>query len=437
MRLPPWAIEALRNGVADVAKKASDAETLAKVKEQAKELFRDLPENASRGLDIIVKTATETAKSAVDQGRDTVLRWTERHHEIGTECMNASGILFDPRGHGTPVSDHVLQMGCDLLRGRCATEGLRDQIDQSLTKMLDLDGYHVAVANNLDAAIASIPALTKDRALVLHRRHAIRLPSGLPLPDAFGDCQINECGGVQTIASSDFDGIDHACIVLADDGHHPIEPIDLGQRDCITVAVVPIATLKETDLTKGEDGNFLPAADQLLRSGIDLVILAGGPATGGPDAGIIVGKQTHLETITGSKSWKTLRSSDAIAAMTLTAMTDSQPPALSTLINTNEDNLRNRADRMSIRLTADDEIEACEIGEATAMIASDSRWQLPSRQLRLRHLTHSASDWQRELAAQTPALHASVEDQDLVIDLRWVPASLDGQLADQIVNAAQ
>ncbi|MEM6468909.1 MAG: hypothetical protein AAF802_05020, partial [Planctomycetota bacterium] len=70
MKLPPWAIEAIRNGVADVAKKASDPNTIQKVKLQAAELLRDLPENASRGIDAIVKTASETAKSAVEQGRE-------------------------------------------------------------------------------------------------------------------------------------------------------------------------------------------------------------------------------------------------------------------------------------------------------------------------------------------------------------------------------
>lgn len=436
MRLPPWAIEALRNGVADVARKASDAETLAKVKEQAKELFRDLPENASKGLDAIVKTATDTAKQAVDQGRDTILRWTQRSEDFATPCLNATGVLLDSRGHGIAVSDYTLQRGAALLRGdhAHASDGrhVRDEINDTLTKLLDQTDKRVLVATSLDAAVAALTAVADDYPIAIHRSQAIRLPSGLPLPECFDGITIKECGGVQTIAPADFAELDHPCIVLADNGQAPVKPIDSSTKNVVTVAVLPVAAFKGSDLPNHDDGTSIPAADAVLESGIDLVIFAGGPTTGGPACGYIAGKAELIESIEKRARWKTLAADDAIAGMAVAAATDPEPSPLHKLLSTNQDNLQNRADRMAIRFSAEDEIAECTVSDSSAHLVNHGRWNLPSRQLRLRHNSLSANSWATKLAEQSPAILANVEDDELVIDLRWISASQDTLLAEGI-----
>lgn len=435
MRLPPWAIEAIRNGVADVARKASDAETITRVKEQAAELLRDLPENASRGIDAIVKTATETARGAIGQGRESMLRWTERQTEIAVRCLNASGILCSRDGTGIPVSDHVLQVGCDILRGDCLDRDLCGQLNRSLSRLLDIDGHCVAVANNLDAAIAAIGVLSGrgstgddhsgERKLVMHRSQAIRLPSGTPLPDAFPGRTLTECGGVQTMDASDFDGIDHACVILADDGTHPIRTIDFKGRDVVTVAILPIGTINDTHKT-------IPSAESLLKSGIDLVVLESGPLTGGTTAGILAGKRSLIESMQKDVRWKTYAAAEGIVAMTLASMTASDPSPLAVLIDTIEDNLRSRAERMAIRLTADETIASCQITDRPARLVEGGRWEFASRQLNLRHKKLSAQHWADQLRKQNPAVIASVNGEDLVIDFRWMPAREDAILAETL-----
>lgn len=446
MRLPPWAIEALRNGVADVARKASDAETLAKVKEQAKELFRELPENASKGLDTLVKTATETAKQAVDQGRDTLLRWNQRNTEIVTPCLNATGILLDARGHSLAISDHTMQLGCSLLRGdhvRSAdNRNVRTQINDSLSKILDRDDNRVLVATNLDAAIASLTAITDQFPIAIHRSQAIRLPSGLPLPECFDGAAIVEFGGVQAMSPNDFAELDQSCIVLADNGQSPIAPFHLNSdhgpsSSSVTAAVLPIATLKQADLPSDEMESAIPSADATLNSGVDLVIFPGGPITGGPECGYIVGKPCLIESIEKSAKWNTLAAPDSIAGMAWAAATDSEPSELSKRISTNEDNLRNRAERMTVRLSAEDDIAACRVTESPALLTPEGRWCFPSRQLRIRHKSHSAIDWQRKLETQSPAIIAEVENDELIVDLRWIAASQDSQLAETIAPQSE
>jgi L-seryl-tRNA(Ser) seleniumtransferase len=427
MRLPPWAIEAIRNGVADVARKASDPETVSRVKHQAAELLKDLPENAQRSLDAIVKTATETARDAVDQGRQTLLRWTERQHDLATPCLNASGNLFDKSGTGIAVSDYVLQVGCDLMRGDCVSTRLRDDLRKGLARAFDHRGDRIAVANHFQSAIRSISTLTESYPLVMHRSQAIKLPCGTPLPDCFADCPIKECGGVQSIEASDFDGIDRGCVILADDGAHPIQAIEFSSANIISVAICPVATFSGTQ-------SAIPNAKALLESGIDLVVFSGGPLTGGVESGILCGDRQLIERIESSRAWKTMAASDAVAAMTLASMTDPEPNLFATLVETGEENLRSRAERLATQLTAEEEIASCQISDEFASLLPNSRWRYASRQLRLRHESWSASEWSERLRDQSPAVLSTVVGDDLVIDLRWLPARHDAELASALTG---
>ncbi|WP_149499389.1 hypothetical protein [Roseiconus lacunae] len=436
MRLPPWAAQAIRNGVADVARKASDPETIKKVRQQATELLRDLPDNASRSfdnasksIDAIVKTASDTARDAFDQGRATILRWSEREHDIASVCYNASGTLLHRYGSGVPVSDRVLQLGADLLRGDCLNENADRQIADSLTRQLDLHHHRLLVATNLDAAVRSIASLIdrsdqSPREIIIHRAHAVRLPSGIPLPDLFDGHDVKQCGGVDSVVPEDFRCNDHSIIVMADDGKQPLEPIEFPGSSPIRIAVLPTATI---------DSQFdnVPSVKSLLKSGFDVVITAGGTLTGGPSAGLIAGKTSLLESIESSVLWNFAAAHRSIAAMTLASMTNPSGP-LQVLMETGEENLRSRSERMATRLTASEEIATCQIGNAPAVLVDGKRWSLPSRQLRLRHVNKSSETWAAELLDASPALITSVDGEDLLVDLRWIPASSDSVVTEII-----
>ena len=162
------------------------------------------------------------------------------------------------------------------------------------------------------------------------------------------------------------------------------------------------------------------------------MVLPGGPVTGGTTAGILVGKESLIESIRGHQRWNALTASDATAAMTLAAMIDSEESPLAVLIETSEQNLRSRAERLAMRLTADESINACQITDQPAQLVAGARWKFPSRQIRIRHRTLSSENWASRLIKQDPSVIASVMEDDLVIDLRWIPASEDAQLAEAL-----
>ncbi len=422
MRLPPWAIEAIRNGVADVARKASDPETIHKVREQAAELLRDLPENASKSLEGIVKSASSRARDALDQGRDSVLRWVAGETDFGVPCHNVSGRLLNEHGTGLPVSENVLAAGYHLLSGHCLTHDVRETIDRGLAEAVDVEDCRMLVTGSFDAAVHAVSTLADHWELVLHRSQAIELPSGIPLPEALLPAAVKERGGVQRIDPRDFDGIDNACVILADDGNHPIQPIDFQGRSIHSVAILPVATF-------GDSIDSLPDAKSLLRAGIDLVVLPGGPATGGVAAGILVGKETPMRKLQESRRWNYLQAGDAIAAMTLEALTGPSPTPLAQLVGVSEENLRSRGERLATRLTGDESIATCHITAKPAYLAAETRWKFPSRQVRVRHHNKAADRWAEELRRKRPAVIASADGDDLVVDLRWLPAADDSLVA--------
>jgi len=249
------------------------------------------------------------------------------------------------------------------------------------------------------------------------------LPSGQPLPEALCAEKVVECGGVQVLEPGDFDAFDHAWVLLADNGSTPVEAIDFGTRDLVTIAVTPIATVQDTLAS-------IPSAEVLIRDGIDLVILAGGPITGGAPAGVLVGKSEYIERITAHNRWKSLQASDAVAAMTLSALAGAASNPLRSLIETGEENLRSRAERLATRLTAEDAVQSCHITDRPARLETGSRWTFPSRQLCLRHKTLAPDHWADRLRDAEPSLITSTDEDSLVVDLRWIPPNADAAVGD-------
>ena len=109
MAIPPWTYELLRKGITDVAKKASETEAVERIKQQASELFQDLPEAAAKGIDAVIKK-TEVGKSSIE-------KWVRRESQVTSPIINASGILFHQLGTGCGVASVAREMGIELLSG--------------------------------------------------------------------------------------------------------------------------------------------------------------------------------------------------------------------------------------------------------------------------------------------------------------------------------
>ncbi len=426
MALPPWSIELLRRGITDVARKASEPQTLAKIKSQATEILQDLPDTAARGIDAMLRSA--------EAGKKRVERWSRKHTALAVPMLNASGVLLNEVGSGAPLADIVTEVGREMMGGDVVHgQACDERLSRRIARLLPVGGdYAIAITSSFPAAMTAFSLLVQQTPLVIHRNHCLRLPDGRPLPDAFGMFVpvIQEVGAVGHVAASDFDELDDFCAILADGGIRPVELLDLDNRHFLQAVVLPVGTLASC----GQDS--IPSAESMLTQGADFVIFPGDGISGGPSCGILVGRREQIEVIKTSATWPALAASDATKAMMTVALEtandhDQQMP-IRQLLDASEENLRGRAERMATRLSGSDSIVSCQVTADDARLTTDGRWRFPSRQVRLRHANRSAADWAASLRDEIPAVIAFADGDDLKIDLRWIAASDDGKLAEAL-----
>ncbi|MEM9589414.1 MAG: hypothetical protein AAGA03_19185, partial [Planctomycetota bacterium] len=422
MALPPWSVELLRRGLTDVARRASEPETLNKLKAQATELLQDLPETAARGIDRVMKTA--------EAGKEAIQTWTRRHTSLVIPTINASGTLLHPGGSGLPIADPVWQVGQEALRGDFLHSGeAASRMDDMMLRSLPGSATAVAVAGSMVSATSALTLLASTRDLVVHRHHAIRVDDTTPLPDLFGGplSVVKEVGAADEVRESDFDALGPHCIICCDSASDPVQLMP-SRPDRWQVVMLPYATCHQ------HEGIDLPSAESMLAAGADAVILPGGGISGAPECGLIVGRSELLRPITESISWASLEATLVTKLMVAKWLDCSrnhpEQLPLVDLMGISEDNLRGRAERMATRLSAVDGISSTQLTDQQAHIHDNGRWSVPSRQVVLKHESKTAAGWQQELASSTPAVIASTQEDTLSIDLRWVTPDADSTIAE-------
>ena len=431
MALPPWTIELLRRGITDVARKASEPETIEKIKNQATEILQDLPQTAAKSIDAMLRTAEVSKK--------TVERWSRKHTALAVPLLNGSGVLMNDHGSGVPLAPQVCEAGYELMLGDSVTgTSMDERLSQRLQRLLPAGGdYSIAVTSNFSSALTALALLVDERQLVVHRSQAVRLPNGRALPDAFGMFLpvIQEVGSRDNILPQDFDGLESFCLVMADVGEQPLELLELSGRDAMQAVILPVATLGQAELDASGAAE-IPSAESMLVAGADFVILSGQGVLGGPECGIVIGRKPQIDSIKASRVWPSLAAGDAaraMLAMTLEVVA-SDPDEIPTLalLSTSEENLRGRAERLATRLSGSDNIRNIQITAEDAQLIDGGRWRFASRQICVTHESMSAEEWQSNLLKDMPAVAVGCAGDAICVDLRWVSASDDNRLAEAL-----
>ncbi|TWU21491.1 L-seryl-tRNA(Sec) selenium transferase [Novipirellula galeiformis] len=426
MAIPPWTVELLRRGLNDVARRAREPETLEKLKAQANEIIQELPQTAARGFDAVMR--------ATEAGKKNVQRWSKKQIAIAIPLVNASGTLITPLGTGVPVAEDAVEAAYACLHGDVrndhhAAQRLTRELHHHLDASAELE---IAVAANFNAILTALVIGMSQEEILVHRSQAIRLRSGGSLVDALNSLVpiVQEVGANDAIEASDFDGFQSFCLILADDETQADapKPLEFGRAEVTQVVVLPVATLKQTQDSK------LPSVEAAIQAGADLVIVEGGGIFGGPECGLVIGKRALVQAITHSSLWKSLEATSPVQAMlvsTLGKYSSGQLP-IDGLMQTSEENLRARAERLAMRLSASDSIKSCQVTAEDARITPKGRWRYPSRQIRVEHRTLSAKEWADQLREELPSLLVREDGQAIIVDLKWVTPASDGKIGELI-----
>jgi len=450
MAIPTWAVEALMRSVGTVVDKVPP-ERLDQIRQRAGQWLEELPQSAARGVDSVVRSARA--------GKEMIDRWARRHSALVTPVINATGCLSDARIQGVPMGDGVIDLAAEAMASPPLNTPLAiDRLNRRLNRCAGDSDLTILVANSVDAACLAIGMTRKGRPIFMHRCQSLRLASGTPIPEAFlpltgnnvsGE-HVHEVGSVDGIAAEDAQSPpSHAILLAVDNGEDDPLWFASASGDQTTRIVLMMACNSLRAMGSAADAPSQTSVSPHVRSAdcflspsgsnaaVDVVITPGDAVLGGPPCGLIIGRKLVIEGIAASPIWRSLRASLATTAMVTHALESigkSPLTPVQAMLHTGEENLRSRAERLAIRISADESIRTCQVTSEPGLLTPSGPWRLASRQLKLQHQTKTAAAWADQLADGVPAVLAGVADDSLIIDLRWVPPSDDAALAAALIG---
>ena len=328
----------------------------------------------------------------------------------------------------------------DLAQGK---RGSRYAAVQDL--LCEITGAEAAmvVNNNAGAVLVSLESLARNRQVIVSRGELVEIGGSFRIPDvmAKSNAVLREVGTTNRTHLRDYENAiapETGLLLKVHCSNYSIvgftrqvslkELVDLGAAHNLPVM---------EDLGSGTFIDFSrygllkePTVQASVASGADVITFSGDKLLGGPQAGIIVGKQTVIERIRQNPITRALR----IDKLTLAA--------LESTLRLYRDEERAVAEIPTLRMLTDTETaiatRAAVLAQALAGL-SDSRLavdlvylsskagggalpllELPSRGLRIRVDGLSANALERRLRGGDPPVIGRIEDDAFVMDVRTV-----------------
>jgi L-seryl-tRNA(Ser) seleniumtransferase len=364
--------------------------------------------------------------------------------------INATGIMLHTGLGRAPLASQAVQAIVEVA-GRYANievdllSGERGNRMRSVTGMLcDLTTAEAAlvVNNNAAATMLALAVLANDREVIVSRGELIEIGGQFRLPEimAASGAILREVGTTNITRSSDYARAINeqtAAIMLV----HPSNFQCIGFTQQVSVSELVILGRERNipvihDIGSGAMIDFSefgfsnePLATRSLEQGADVVLFSGDKLLGGPQCGVILGRQDLVAAMAGHPMARALRVDKltlAGLAATLSLYDDlekaiNEVPLLR-LLKTPIETLRERAETIAAAIRSAPEVQAAEVIDDHSYLGGGS---VPTQQqptvciaiapkvLRLEQLACS-------LRGYRPAIVGRIQRGQLLIDLRTV-----------------
>ncbi|GAB3402466.1 L-seryl-tRNA(Sec) selenium transferase [Flindersiella endophytica] len=290
--------------------------------------------------------------------------------------INATGVLVHTNLGRAPLSSAareaidaaagVTDVEFDLVSGARARRG-RGTLAALAAAVPTAEAVHV-VNNNAAALLLCALAFARDREIVLSRGEFVEIGDGFRIPELLAStgARLREVGTTNRTTLSDY-----ASAIGPDTGFvlkvHPsnfqvsgftstVEVSELTGLGVPVVADIGSGLLQPHPLLPGE-----PDATTMLRQGATLVTASGDKLLGGPQAGLILGREGHVERLRRHPSARALRVDKLTLAALEATLRGPEPPVVAAL-EADVEGLRVRAEELAKRLSDNDidaRVEAC------------------------------------------------------------------------------
>ncbi len=267
-----------------------------------------------------------------------VQAWLEAHQQPQLHpLINATGVIINTNLGRAPLSNEALQAVSTVASGYAnleynLEEGTRGSRHTHVSRLLrELTGAEAALVtnNNAAAVLLALTTLAAGREVVISRGQLVEIGGGFRVPDVMrqSGSQLVEVGTTNRTRISDYEEAitERTALLLA---VHPSNFLISGFTESTPLS--SLATLAhERGLLVMEDlgsGCLLrsetyglahePTPRESLAAGADVVCFSGDKLLGGPQAGIIVGKEVVIARLASHPLMRALR----IDKMTLAAL---------------------------------------------------------------------------------------------------------------------
>lgn len=364
--------------------------------------------------------------------------------------INATGILLHTGLGRAPLAESALQAIAEVARGYASLEvdvatGERSQRVRDVEALLKtITGAEAAavVNNNAAATLLTLSALARGREVIVSRGQLVEIGGSYRLPEVMeaSGAKLREVGTTNKTRIDDYRTAISAetgalmrvhasnfAIVGFTEQASLVELVALGSKHQLPV-IDDIGSGALEDLS-GYGISGEPLAADSLRSGADLVLFSGDKLLGGPQCGIILGRQRLIKQIVQHPLARALR----VDKLTLAALLETlrlhqdreaaerSVPLLS-LLSTSAANLQQRAQRLAPQLAACAAIKSAEVVESQGYLGGGSvpSQSLPGWAVALQPAHGSLDDLAQALRTGNPAVFGRIHKDRLLLDLRSV-----------------
>lgn len=372
--------------------------------------------------------------------------------------INGTGVIIHTNLGRAPLPKPAIERVAAVAAGYCNLEydlatgdrGSRGSHASELLKHVSGAEASAIVNNNAAALLLILTALASGREVIISRGELVEIGGGFRIPDVMrqSGAQLREVGTTNRTRPEDYAAsINHktALILRVHPSNFRIEGFterpSLGAiADVARQFNVPVVE----DLGGGnlyEPDSFAapstePSVRRSLEEGAAVCCFSGDKLLGGPQAGIIVGREAELQVISTHPLMRAVRVDKlAHAALEATLLEHVAERATETvpvtrMITTPIDQLRERAQRLVSRVTASSGIVvSATTGDSTVGGGAAPGTTIPSCLLDVAVPGSTAAALELRLRESTPPVIGRIDHDRLLIDLRTVSPSDDDALA--------
>ena len=370
--------------------------------------------------------------------------------------INATGVILHTNLGRAPLSEAAIQaakmvsvgysnLEFDLDRGK---RGSRLIHAESYLQRLTGAEAALVVNNNASAVMLALTGLARRRGVVIARSQLVEIGGGFRVPDVMkqSGARLIEVGTTNRVHLADYENAleeKPALFMRAHRSNFRIlgftsEPTLKEIAQAAHTAGIPLLD----DLGSGaflDTANYglghEPMVQESLAAGADLVCFSGDKLVGGPQAGIIIGKQKYIAKLKKHPLARAIRADklclSALSATLLHYLKDEAVRKIPVwqMISLNSDEIRKRAQKWQSVL------QTGRIIEATSTVGGGSLpgETLPTFVLALQ--VKHAEKLMRKLRGNSPPIIARLENDLILLDPRTVFEAQEDELLSGIRHA--